>query len=71
MKLCNIGHSFDYEMEKLIRLFLPFEKIEVLHTAQIDSKYAVCEVIEKGNDIIARVKLVLENGKAEFSHRQA
>ena len=67
MKLCNIGHSFDYEMEKLIRLFLPFEKIEVLHTAQIDSKYAVCEVIEKGNDIIARVKLVLENGKAEFS----
>ena len=30
MKLCNIGHEFDYEMEKLIRLFLPFEKIKDL-----------------------------------------
>ena len=29
MKLCCIGHSFRYETEKLCRLFLPFEKIEV------------------------------------------
>ncbi len=27
MKLCMIGHDFRYELEKLIRLFLPFEKI--------------------------------------------
>lgn len=67
MKLCNIGHAFDYEMEKLIRLFLPFEKIEVLHEEQADTRYAVCEVIENGNDIIARVKLGLENGEAESS----
>ncbi len=67
MKLCNIGHQFDYEMEKLIRLFLPFEKIEVLHMVEADSKYAVCEVLENGDDIIARVKLCLENGEAEFS----
>ena len=67
MKLCNIGHNFDYEMEKLIRLFLPFEKIEVLHTVEADSKYAVCEVLENGEDIIARVKLCLENSEAEFS----
>lgn len=29
MKLCLIGHSFGYELEKLIRIFLPFEKIEI------------------------------------------
>ncbi|MBQ8267898.1 MAG: coproporphyrinogen dehydrogenase HemZ, partial [Clostridia bacterium] len=67
MKLCNIGHNFDYEMEKLIRLFLPFEKIEVLHTEQTDTRYAVCEVKQNGDDTIVRVKLVLENGEAEFS----
>ena len=67
MKLCNIGHNFDYEMEKLIRLFLPFEKIQVLHNEEVDTKYAVCEVKQCGNDTVVRVKLVLENGEAEFS----
>ena len=66
MKLCNIGHNFDYEMEKLIRLFLPFEKIEVLHTVETDQKYAVCEVLEQGDDIVTRVKLVLQNQEAQF-----
>ena len=28
MKLCLVNHSFKYELEKLIRIFLPFEKIE-------------------------------------------
>ena len=28
MNLCLIGHNFRYELEKLIRIFLPFEKIE-------------------------------------------
>ena len=28
MKLCLINHSFKYELEKLIRIFLPFEKVE-------------------------------------------
>lgn len=67
MKLCNIGHNFDYEMEKLIRLFLPFEKIEVLHTEETDTKYAVCEVKPNGDNTVVNVKLVLENGQAEFS----
>ncbi len=67
MKLCNIGHNFDYEMEKLIRLFLPFEKIEVLHTLQTDIKYAVCKVEQTKNDTEVFVKLVLENGEIESS----
>ncbi len=66
MKLCNIGHNFDYEMEKLIRLFLPFEKIEVLNRVEADKKYAVCEVIECKGDIRVRAKLALENGETQF-----
>ncbi len=66
MKLCNIGHNFDYEMEKLIRLFMPNEKIEIFHTLDVDSKCAVCETFIQGNDIIARAKLVLESRKAQF-----
>ena len=67
MKLCNIGHEFDYEMEKLIRLFLPFEKIEVLYTEEVTTNCAVCKVYENEGDIIASAKLVLENGETEFS----
>ncbi len=67
MKLCNIGHEFDYEMEKLIRLFLPFEKIEVLHTEETGENIAVCKVIYNGDDTIVKVKLSLDNGEAEFS----
>ncbi len=66
MKLCNIGHNFDYEMEKLIRLFLPFEKIEVFHSIETDDRYAICETFENGDDIIASVKVFLEDDKAEF-----
>ncbi len=64
MKLCNIGHVFDYEMEKLIRLFLPFEKIIVLHTEEYDDNCAVCEVCENGDDIIVTAKLKFENSEA-------
>ncbi len=67
MKLCNIGHEFDYEMEKLIRLFLPFEKIEVLHIEEACTNCAVCKVIKDGADIIVKAKLILENREAEFS----
>ena len=41
MKLCCIGHSFRYEMEKLCRLFLPFEKIEVTDAILNDNSVAV------------------------------
>lgn len=60
MKLCNIGHNFDYEMEKLIRLFLPFEKIEVLHTVEEGDNCVVCEVLHNGENIEVSVKLNLQ-----------
>ena len=67
MKLCNIGHEFDYEMEKLIRLFLPFEKILVFHTEENDDNVAVCKVYKQDDDIIAHVKLKLQDDVAECS----
>lgn len=59
MKLCNIGHNFDYELEKLIRLFLPFEKIEVLHSNENGDNCAVCEIAEIGGEIFATATLNL------------
>ena len=44
MNLCNINHSFNYETEKLCRLFLPFEKINILDTRAADEVYAVTEI---------------------------
>ncbi len=66
MKLCNIGHTFDYEMEKLIRLFLPFEKIEVLNSVQEDGEYAICSVSENQDNILVFAKLRLNSGDAQF-----
>ena len=41
MKLCLIGHSFGYELEKLIRIFLPFEKIEICENRDRSDRAAV------------------------------
>ncbi|MEE0946459.1 MAG: coproporphyrinogen dehydrogenase HemZ [Acutalibacteraceae bacterium] len=55
MKLCCIGHSFFYETEKLCRLFLPFEKIEVTETLAEDDSVAITK---KDNlEIYASLKL--------------
>ncbi len=40
MKLCLINNDFKYELEKLIRIFLPFEKI------------VFCDSVDYGEDII-------------------
>ncbi len=64
MKLCNIGHNFDYETEKLIRIFLPFEKIEITHELSEGERLAVCTYNEKTHEV--RAQLFLNGKKAEF-----
>ncbi|MBR2043969.1 MAG: coproporphyrinogen dehydrogenase HemZ [Clostridia bacterium] len=54
MKLCCIGHDFRYETEKLCRLFLPFEKIEVLD-ALIDGINVAVTWVD-GRSLYASVK---------------
>ncbi|MBQ9354282.1 MAG: coproporphyrinogen dehydrogenase HemZ [Clostridia bacterium] len=41
MIICNLGNNFDYELEKLSRLFLPFERIDVKSSLTVDKRYAV------------------------------
>lgn len=42
MNLCNIDHGFNYELEKLCRIFLPHEKINILDRVEEAEIYAVC-----------------------------
>ncbi len=60
MNLCNIGHRFNYELEKLCRIFLPFEKIAVIDEIKADEIYAVCRLSMDG--MIASVELFTKDG---------
>ncbi len=55
MNLCNIGHSFNYELEKLCRIFLPFEKIAVIDEIKADEIYAVCALSKDGTTASAQL----------------
>lgn len=46
MKVCIIGHSFNYEIEKVCRLFLPFEKIEFIDEV-IDGDQVAVTILEE------------------------
>lgn len=63
MKLCLIGHSFRYELEKLIRIFLPFEKIEFSEEAEDGDGTAVTR-LDKAADKTVLSALLLINGKS-------
>lgn len=63
MKLCLIGHSFKYELEKLIRIFLPFEKIEFAEEAADGDGTAVTR-LDKTADKTVLSALLLINGKS-------
>ena len=62
MKFCLINHSFRYELEKLIRIFLPFEKIEFSETEEITERSAVTKL----ENSVASAKLYLENSVFEY-----
>ncbi len=47
MQLCLINNDFKYELEKLIRIFLPFEKIEFFDYRVEGECVAVAEINEK------------------------
>ncbi len=55
MNLCLIGHDFRYELEKLVRIFMPFEKIEFYDTEQTEGDYALTSLGE--NTASAEVSL--------------
>ena len=46
MQLCLINNSFRYEIEKLIRIFLPFEKIELSEMPVFADNSVIAEIAE-------------------------
>ncbi len=46
MNLCNINHGFNYELEKLCRIFLPHDKIKLLGRVEASDVYAVCIIFD-------------------------
>ncbi len=63
MKLCLINHSFRYEIEKLIRLFLPFEKLEYYDIDILEDNTISTEIREN----IAMAKVVIENKSVSYT----
>ncbi len=55
MQFCLIGHNFRYEIEKLIRIFLPFEKIEYFGEFQNGDFCLITEII--GNKAKSTLKI--------------
>ena len=47
MKLCLINNDFKYELEKLIRIFLPFEKIEFFNERVEGDSVVIAEITDK------------------------
>ena len=58
MKLFLINNDYKYELEKLIRIFLPFEKIEISHEFTPSDTYASAILSEDG--ALARAVVEIE-----------
>ncbi len=58
MKLCTIGHTFRYEMEKLCRLFFPFEKIIFSQVEDTDSFCVLTYRNVQQNGVLLRSRVV-------------
>ena len=69
MNLCLINHSFKYELEKLVRIFLPFEKIIFFESFQPDELCAVSLLDKKGGEYTAKAELYY-NGKVYRNERK-
>ena len=53
MIICNYGNNFNYELEKLTRLFLPFERIDVVNQDVSSDRKAV--TVTKFNDNLCEI----------------
>ncbi len=67
MNLCNIGHNFNYELEKLIRIFLPFEKIVFCNEVIKNDKTAVVKREKLEEKTVLSAFLLLDGKEAFFS----
>ena len=64
----NIGHSFDYEVQKLIGIFYPYEKLKVLNDIENVSGQSIeCKAESLGGIINISVKADLLDGYSEHN----
>lgn len=62
MNLSLVGHSYKYELEKLIRIFMPFEKITFSDYAVTEDCSAITELSSDEHITILKSRLII-NGK--------
>ncbi len=69
MQLLNIGHNFNYETEKVIRIFFPYEKISIVSELTQDDDTVVCELKKCDGYIKAEVCVKLSRKEAQNSEQ--
>ncbi len=67
MKLCLINHSYKYELEKLIRIFLPFEKIEFCEREEREDRASITSLLKGKKETRLSAELLIDNKRFEFS----
>ncbi len=60
MNLCFINHNYRYELEKLVRIFLPFEKIQFFDSLELSDLCAETRLSSMGDKAYSKLYL---NGK--------
>ena len=67
MKLCLINHSYKYELEKLIRIFLPFEKIEFCEKEEREEPTSVTSLLKGEKETQLSAELFIDNKSFRYS----
>ena len=67
MKLCLINHSYKYELEKLIRIFLPFEKIEFCEVEEREDRTSITSLLRGEKETCLSAELLIDNKSYKFS----
>ena len=63
----NINHTFDYETEKLIGIFFPFEKIKIFHELTDETEGIFCLLKNEGGKYSAEVNVNISNKKSSYT----
>lgn len=66
MILSVINNGFNYELEKLCRIYLPFEKINIVNEETDDECCAVAALYERQDDILLSASLSLDGKRAAY-----
>ena len=67
MYLQNINNNFNYELEKLCRIFLPFEKIIITDRFVEDDIYGITELKSDGGKTVLSACLYMDGKKVNHS----